>query len=385
MSGKLKVAILADFPLHTLPDQYFAPPTAHYATWLPPLAVAFQQVQGLEIHWITMRAGLEKEQTHDAWGQFFHVLPTTFRGRATTLFCADRRRIRRKLACLAPHVVHGWGNEDVWGWATLESGLPHLFSVQGLLGVYGKMGNQNPRERLMALIEKVVLRKAQTVTTESAWAKAQIEMETGRQDVRLVEYGIPQRFFEVERCPDFENPYALMVGTVDYRKGIDVAVQIFSRPGLKRYSLKVVGGISPFGERWKKNSPPNIEWLGRKTQDEIVHLLRGAHCLILPTRADVCANVVKEARVMGLPVVASPHGGHAQYIQHGQNGFLCELSDLNSWSESIDHLLKEPAQSQVMGPFLQKEHRKFLRPEKTATAFSEIYHQVVNARPTSTL
>lgn len=376
MRGKLKVAILADFPLHTLPDQYFAPPAAHYATWLPPLAVAFQQVQGLEIHWISMRAGLEKEQTHDAWGQFFHVLPTTFRGRATTLFWGDRRRIRRKLACLAPHVVHGWGNEDVWGWATLESGLPHLFSVQGLLGVYGKMGHQNPRERLMALIEKVVLRKAQVVTTESAWAKAQIEAETGRQDVRLVEYGIPQRFFEVERCPDFENPYALLVGTVDYRKGIDVAVQIFSRPGLKRYSLKVVGGISPFGERCKKNSPPNIEWLGRKTQDEIVHLLRGAHCLILPTRADVCANVVKEARVIGLPVVASPNGGHVQYIQHGKNGFICDLNSPESWEKALLEIIHDNTTVTRMGNFLRDAHRNLLRPALTAEAFLDLYRKI---------
>ena len=212
----------------------------------------------------------------------------------------------------------------------------------------------------MALIEKVVLRKAQIVTTESAWAKAQIETATGRQDVRLVEYGIPQRFFEVERCPDFKNPYALLVGTVDYRKGIDVAVQIFSRPGLKRYSLKVVGGISPFGERWKKNSPPNIEWLGRKTQDEIVHLLKGAHCLILPTRADVCANVVKEARVIGLPVVASPNGGHVQYIQHGKNGFICDLNSPESWEKALLGIVHEPTTTTQMGNFLRDEHRNLL-------------------------
>lgn len=365
---------MADFPLHMIPGGAFPEPSGHYATWLYPLAVAFAENHELQIHWVTLRAGLKEETTTSAWGQFFHILPTAFRGRATSLFWADRRRIRKKLLQLQPDLVHGWGNEDVYGWATIESGRPHIFSVQGLLGIYNKLGHFAWRNYFMGLVEAMVLRRAQMITTESSWAKKKIQKMTGRSDVKLVEYGVPEIFFRYHCAPDLSQPFGLMIGTADHRKGIDLAVRLFARPELRATTLKVVGGISAFGQAWKSRATPNVEWAGRKNQHEIVKLMQRARFLLFPSRADVCANVVKEARVMGLPVVASPHGGHAQYIQNGINGFLCELDDLEKWSESILSLLKDPARSQSMGAFLQKEHRDLLKPEKTASEFALLYH-----------
>lgn len=311
-----------------------------------------------------------------AWGQTFHVLPSWKRGRAATLFFGDRRQIRGKLRFLKPDLVHGWGSENIWGWATAFSGFSNIFSLQGLLSEYLKLGGISLRDRLMAKMEVVALNHAQVVTTESPWAKEKIEKRTGRKDVRLVEYGVPQKFFEAEWKPSDGQLYALMVGTADYRKGIDFAVRLFGRPGLRNFSLKVAGGVAPFTEKWKKESTPNIEWLGRCTREEIIRLLSGARCLILPTRADVCANVVKEARVMGLPVVASPHGGHAQYIQHGRNGFICPLESTDAWEKALSQIFLNPQAALAMGQFMREEHRRILRPERTAQGFLEIYREL---------
>lgn len=376
MSQRRKIVILADFPLNSLPASPFPPASGHYATWLPQLAAAFQWQNDFEFHWLTLDTSVAQETTIQAWNQNFHILPSWKRGRAATLFWADRRRIRKKLKEIRPDLVHGWGTENIWGWATLEFPGPQLFSVQGLLGLYGKLGKQGLRDRGMALIERRVLRKVQTITTESSWARERIEAQTGRKDVRLVEYGVAGPFFEVEPNPDPENPYGVMVGTADYRKGIDLAVELFARPALREFSLKVVGGVAPFGELYKNRSPKNVEWLGRKTQRQIMDLLARARCLILPSRADVCANVVKEARVMGLPVVASPHGGHTQYIQHGRNGFICPLDSADSWEKALRQIFLNLQASRAMGNFLREEQRRILRPEKTAEGFLEVYRQM---------
>lgn len=375
MSQKRKIAILADFPLNSLPASPFPPASGHYATWLPQLAVVFQGQNDFEFHWLTLDSSVTQETTIRAWNQDFHILPSWKRGRAATLFWADRRRIRKKLKEIRPNLVHGWGTENIWGWATLEFPGPQLFSVQGLLGLYGKVGRQGLRDRWMALIERRVLHKVQTITTESPWAREHIETQTGREDIHLVEYGVAERFFEAEPSPDRKNPYAIMVGTADYRKGIDLAVKLFARPGLQDFSLKVVGGVSSFGELCKKRSTGNVEWLGRKSQNQIIDLLARARCLILPSRADVCANVVKEARVMGLPVVASPHGGHTQYIQHGRNGFVCPLESADSWEKALLQIFLNPQASVSMGKFMREEQRQMLRAEKTAEGFLEIYRQ----------
>lgn len=373
-----KIAILADFPLHVLPKSPFPSPAGHYATWLPQLAETFAGEKNFEFHWLTLDPSLSEELSIQAWSQTFHALPSWKRGRAATLFWGDRRRIRRKLHWLQPDLVHGWGSENIWGWAAASSGFPNIFSLQGLLSEYLKLGGISLRDRLMAKIEIYVLNKAQVVTTESPWAKEKIEKTTGRKDVLLVEYGVPQKFFEAEWRPSTMRPYALMVGTADFRKGIDFAVRLFGRPALRNFFLKVAGGVTPFAEKWKKESSPNIEWLGRCSQEQIIQLLAGARCLILPTRADVCANVVKEARVMGLPVVASPHGGHKQYIQHEKNGLILPLSNPDSlkiWETGLRALLQAPDLARAMGGVMRKEHRELLSAEKTGKTFLDIYRR----------
>ena len=375
MSPTKKIAILSDFPLHVLPEGSFSAPAGHYATWLPQLARAFEEEKEFEFHWVALNSGVRKHKTVKAWNQNFHILPTERRGRATTLFWADRGKIQKKLREINPRVVHGWGNEDIWGWAATFSGFPNLFSLQGLLSEYAKLGGVGLRNRLMAWMETRVLKKAEIITTESPWARALVEKKTDRSDVRIVEYGVPNEFFEAEPSADAQNPYAIMVGTADYRKGIDFAVQLFSRPELRKHQLKIVGGVASFGEVWKRNSPANVSWLGRKPQAEIIQLMSKASCLVLPTRGDTGPTVAKEARVIGLPIVASPHGGHVQYVKSEINGFVCSLDAPEEWSRAIQHLFNNPAQAKAMGLAERNAHRELLKPERTAASFLALYRE----------
>jgi glycosyltransferase involved in cell wall biosynthesis len=379
LSPTKKIVVLADFPLHVLTGSPFPPPAGHYATWLPQLAEAFAEEKDFEFHWLTLDPSLPEEVSIQAWGQTFHVLPSWRRGRAATLFWADRRRIQKKQGQIGPDLVHGWGNENVWGWAAVRSGGPHIFSIQGLLGFYARLGHCPMRTRLMAILEAMVLRRAGVLTAESPWTIGHVKDLYGRNDVRMVEYGVPQEFFDAEYAPDTTNPYAVMIGTADFRKGVDFAIELFSRPALAHLRLKVIGGVTPFGEKWKKISPANVEWSGRKTQSEIIRLMAGATCLVLPTRGDTGPTVAKEARVMGLPIVASPHGGHIQYVEHEKNGFVLGLEDPEPWSRAIRYLFADLARAQSMGQVSQQRQRDLLRPSETARHFLNLYSEILQA------
>jgi hypothetical protein len=89
-----KIAILAAFPSHHLKGFGKAfQPKGHYATWLPQIAEAWDGQKEVEIHWIVMSELVQERRDVSEWGQMFHVLPTTQRGRSTTLFREDRRAI----------------------------------------------------------------------------------------------------------------------------------------------------------------------------------------------------------------------------------------------------------------------------------------------------
>ena len=114
--------------------------------------------------------------------------------------------------------------------------------------------------------------------------------------------------------------------TPDPRKGIREAVRAFGHPDLRDTELHVLGDVdSPFVRALKAEATPNIRWLGRQGTTEIAEALARAWCLVLPTYADTSPNVVKEARVVGLPVVTTHAGGQSDYVRDGVDGFVVRV------------------------------------------------------------
>lgn len=78
-------------------------------------------------------------------------------------------------------------------------------------------------------------------------------------------------------------------------------------------------------------------------QNELPALYRSARLFLFPTLADVWGVVANEAAAAGLPIIVSPHAGVAgELVQHGDNGFVCEL-DVKLWSRHAVLLLTQPA------------------------------------------
>jgi len=371
----MRLAILANFPLHVIPEigESFRF-TGHYATWLPQIAEAFEDYADLDVHWIILSA-CSSVLLKFCWrNQTFHVLPTTRTGRAATLFAADLRAIRGCLSEIQPQLVHGWGTEDVYAWAAATSGLPNIVSMQGILSHYILKSRMPARAYFQAFAELFTLHKAECITTESAWGRDVVLRRNPRAKVELVEYGVQNHFLEMQWNPDPQKPAAIFVGTVDSRKGIQDAVEAFRNPALAGAELWIVGGYAgSWAKQLRASAPQNVRWLGRQSAVDTANLLCRAWCLVLPTRADTSPNVVKEARVIGLPVISTSCGGQITYIQHGENGFLVQPGDIHMLTKALGNLLADFDKTKRMGQFRQQEHRQLLNPQRTAEAFFDLY------------
>jgi len=325
-----KIAILAAFPLHHLKGfgERFRP-QGHYATWLPQIAEAWDGQSEVEIHWIVISDLVKERRDVCEWGQMFHVLPTSRSGRATTFFRADRKAIGELLDEIKADLVHGWGTEDVYGLAAVLSGRSNIVSMQGILSYYALKNRMHARSYLQAVLELFILWKAEKVTTESEWGRNVVLRRNPFAKVELVEYGVQQVFFQTKWEPEEKKPFALFVGGISTRKGIQDLVRAFRDPKLSGSELVVIGdGEGVWSENLRKSAPPNILWLGRKTVEETAQHMSKAWCLILPTRADTSPNVVKEARVIGMPVITTRHGGQASYVRDGEDGYFVECGDI---------------------------------------------------------
>jgi len=127
----------------------------------------------------------------------------------------------------------------------------------------------------------------------------------------------------------------------------------------------------------KSLNDPMVEVLGMLKTEQVQQEMSKAWGLVMPSRADTSPNVVKEARVIGLPVVGSPHGGHAEYIAHDKDGLIVESSNADTWFQSINSLAMNYELSREMGRCRHEHFRKYFRPERTAEEFLNLYRSLL--------
>jgi glycosyltransferase involved in cell wall biosynthesis len=376
-----KIAILSIFPLHYLRSfgSRFRP-AGHYATWLPQIAESWQSQSEFEIHWLTGSDLVREPETSREMNQTFHVYPIASQGRATSLYRRDRREIQKILGKIQPNLVHAWGTEDVCGYAAVRSGYPCILSLQGIHTNLIRHGVHHPRVCFQALLEAYCLARADWVTVESEWGRKKIRPFRWGRPMEIVEYGVHPRFFLAQRNPVNQSPTFLFIGTVCPQKGIQDCVAAFRDPCLANARLEVYGSGHPrYLDCLKAISPPNVIWKGRQEPETIVTAMESAWGLLLPTRADTSPNVVKEARVVGLPVTTSPNGGHLAYVKDGEDGFIVECGAIEDLVLRIVELTNNPGKVVQMGNLGRSRYRQLFQPERTAERFLSLYKKLTGA------
>jgi glycosyltransferase involved in cell wall biosynthesis len=114
--------------------------------------------------------------------------------------------------------------------------------------------------------------------------------------------------------------------------------------------------------------------MGRKTAEETAQYMSKAWCLVLPTRADTSPNVVKEARVIGLPVITTHNGGQASYVRDGEDGYFVECGDVDGLTEKIGKVLGCFTKAKEMGDRGEKNFRDLFMAKRTGHGFMKMYH-----------
>ncbi len=129
--------------------------------------------------------------------------------------------------------------------------------------------------------------------------------------------------------PAREDFYLLVSRLVPYKR-VDLAVEAFRRLGRRL----VIAGSGRSEADLRRQAPPNVEFLGYVSDEELVALMRRARALVFPGLEDF-GIVMAEAQAAGTPVVAFGAGGARDIVVNGATGVLFETQDSQSLSEAI--------------------------------------------------
>lgn len=135
-----------------------------------------------------------------------------------------------------------------------------------------------------------------------------------------------------------EKIYFFVGGLVEI-KNVDILIQAFNLLDDKNSRL-LIAGDGPdklvLEQIVKKiNLVDRVQFLGNLNEDKLIAFYNLSDILCLPSKNEGTPNVIIEALLCGLPIVATNVGGIPQLIKIGVNGFLVEPNNIDSLAEYL--------------------------------------------------
>jgi glycosyltransferase involved in cell wall biosynthesis len=386
MSKLPKIAILADFPWSFLTEGAQGRGAGQGNPWLMQLAEELvHYTDRFEFHWINLdgRMSFGQRETAEWKGHYFYRLPRVKITIDLLLgYLPSKFTLLRELKRLQPDLVHCWGSERPFPIVFNSVKVKKVLSMQGIMTRYKEINAIPPgfQWHLITAFEPSFIKNADIVTCESQWGIDQVRRIRPDVETYQVEYGVNKSFYDVTRAPDNESPYALFVGSVDARKGVPELVEAMKIIQARGHSWKLrICGSGELNSVLEPIASDNVEWLGLQKWESLQRQLAGARCLVLPTKADTSPNVVKEARVIGLPVVTTKHGGQAEYVLDEVNGLIADPLSPESLADALERIMGDVDYAEKLGATKHQEDRDYFRAVNTAKGFIKVYEDALSS------
>jgi glycosyltransferase involved in cell wall biosynthesis len=327
-------------------------------------------MSGIELHIVTVARDYSADDHFEHDGIHFHFLRVPPVPRALLCYQWDRRRIHHCLRTIAPDIVQGFGTEGSFGYAAATSGYPALIRMQGIMGrivpaigVRGLM--RNPGWIVPVLIERYSVRRCRRFICPSQFAADFVRQLNPSAHIHLVKTPVRPDFFSIQRRPaPLDRPELLFVGSVLPAKGMEILLEAMA-PVVREFPnlvLHVVGESDPgyLGSVLKPlvargNLERVVSFHGFRAVPEVCAFMARASLLVLPTFMDTSPNVVSEAQIAGVPVVATRVGGIPEMVEHQRTGLLVPAHSSAALSAAILDLLRDPLAAETMARAARSE------------------------------
>ena len=139
--------------------------------------------------------------------------------------------------------------------------------------------------------------------------------------------------------------YVLGVGRLVHKKGFDLLLSAFAAiSGFHTDLGLVIAGDGPERRRLQQQAidlgvDELVFFPGSLTQSEVAGVLQHAEIFVMPSRVEPFGIVALEAWRAGVPVIATPHGGAAEFVKDGISGLVVDPFDPVLLGAALERLL----------------------------------------------
>jgi glycosyltransferase involved in cell wall biosynthesis len=183
--------------------------------------------------------------------------------------------------------------------------------------------------------------------------------------------GGPLRLLFVGRYGERKGCYELIAALAQARAaGTEATLRFVGREEYDGEERVLRDDIEQFGVAGA------VEFAGVKDGPELAECYAEAQVLCLPSRREGVPLVLLEAMSFGLPVIATPVGGIADYVAHEDNGLLVPPGDVDALAVSIAVLAADPELRTRLGEAARSWVAEQAGPDTIARRWWETYSEL---------
>jgi glycosyltransferase involved in cell wall biosynthesis len=200
---------------------------------------------------------------------------------------------------------------------------------------------------------------------------------------KFIQGGLPAE--KILLKPNFVDPdpglrvgigdYALFVGRFSPEEKVLTLLKAWQK--IEGIRLKLVGGeahelrIRQFPGEFALEK---VEFLGRRTRDQVFALMKEARLLIFPSEwYEAFPLVLAEAFACGVPVVATRLGAMAEIVEEGRTGLFFTPGDSDDLSAKVQWAFAHPQEMAQMGRRARQEFEAKYTGERNREGLLNIY------------
>lgn len=175
-----------------------------------------------------------------------------------------------------------------------------------------------------------------------------------------------------------DGGYALFVGRISNEKGPAGAVEAWREFDIP-LPLKMIGE-GPLSEELATavKDVPNVEYLGRKSHDQVRRFMKEAALLVMPSIwYEGLPMTIIEAFSTGLPVVASNLGAMSTLIDHQRTGLHMEPNDPADLASQVQWADEHPEQVERMRNAARREYEERYTSNQNYEMLRRLYREVI--------
>jgi glycosyltransferase involved in cell wall biosynthesis len=220
-------------------------------------------------------------------------------------------------------------------------------------------------------------RHAAAVVVDSVFSAGEYRALAGDARPPQVVYpGVDERFGAIVRQPD-AAPFALVVGTVEARKNLLLAIE--AAAAIPELRIIAVGPPTPYREAVRariaaQRLGDRVELRGYVDRAELDDLYARAALALIPSRYEGFGYAVAEARCAGLPFIAARGSSLTEVAETA--GALVDPDDAAGWVAAIRALLADRPGAEARAARDRATARERFRWSTAAAALADIYASV---------